>query len=81
MGHIQRGGTPTTYDRILAMRFGVEAANLIGRGEFGRMVCLRGREIKSASIKAAVKKLKRVDPNGQMVATAEALGASVGRPE
>ncbi|HSG29172.1 MAG TPA: ATP-dependent 6-phosphofructokinase, partial [Candidatus Krumholzibacterium sp.] len=81
LGHIQRGGTPTTYDRILAMRFGVEAANLIGRGEFGRMVCLKGRAIKSASIREAVKKLKRVDPDGQMVGTAEALGASMGRPE
>ncbi|MBU8921702.1 MAG: ATP-dependent 6-phosphofructokinase [Bacteroidales bacterium] len=81
LGHVQRGGTPTTYDRILAMRFGVEAANLIARGEYGRMVCLKGREIKSANIKAAVKKLKRVDPDGQMVKTAEALGASVGRPE
>ena len=81
LGHIQRGGTPTTYDRILATRFGVEAAHLIGEGKYGRMVCLRGREIESANIKTAVKKLKVVDPNGQMVRTAESLGASVGRPQ
>lgn len=80
LGHIQRGGTPTTFDRILAMRFGVEAANLIAQGKYGYMVCLKGRDIKSAEIKAAVKRLKRVDPEGQMVRTAEALGASMGRP-
>ncbi|MBN2185622.1 MAG: 6-phosphofructokinase [Candidatus Krumholzibacteriota bacterium] len=80
LGHIQRGGTPTTYDRILATRFGVEAAHLIAEGKYGRMVCLRGREIESANIKTAVKKLKVVDPDGQMVRTAESLGASVGRP-
>ncbi len=80
LGHIQRGGTPTTYDRILATRFGVEAARLIAKGKYGRMVCLRGREIESANIKTAVKKLKVVDPDGQMVKTAESLGASVGRP-
>ena len=58
----------------------MEAAHLIGEGKYGRMVCLRGREIESANIKTAVKKLKVVDPNGQMVRTAESLGASVGRP-
>ncbi|MBN2071114.1 MAG: ATP-dependent 6-phosphofructokinase [Candidatus Krumholzibacteriota bacterium] len=79
LGHIQRGGTPTTYDRILATRFGVEAAHLIGKGHYGKMVCLRGREIRSADIRSAVKKLKVVDPEGQMVRTAESLGASVGR--
>lgn len=81
LGHLQRGGTPTTYDRVLATRFGVEAAHLIARREFGRMVCLRGRKIKSTDIKSAVKKLKRVDPEGQMVRTAESLGISTGRPE
>ncbi len=80
LGHIQRGGTPTTYDRILAMRFGVEAANLIAQGKFGYMVCLKGRNIAAAEIKSAVKHLKRVDPDSQMVRTAEALGASMGRP-
>ncbi len=79
LGHIQRGGTPTTYDRILATRFGVEAAHLVGEGKYGKMVCLRGRQIKSANIKSAIKKLKNVDPEGQMVRTAESLGASVGR--
>jgi phosphofructokinase-like protein len=79
LGHLQRGGTPTTFDRILATRFGVEAVNLIAQGKFAKMVCLKGRMIESVSIKQAVKKLKLVDPNGQVVRTAEALGISMGR--
>ncbi len=81
LGHLQRGGSPTTYDRILATRFGVEAVNLIANGKFGRMVCLRGRDIKSVQIKEAVKELKRVDPNCQTVYTAEALGIELGKPD
>ncbi|OQX84728.1 MAG: 6-phosphofructokinase [Candidatus Latescibacteria bacterium 4484_7] len=81
LGHLQRGGSPTTFDRILATRFGVEAVNLIADGKFGQMVCLKGRQIKSALIKSAVKKLKHVDPNGQVVQTAEALGISFGRSD
>ncbi len=81
LGHLQRGGIPTTFDRILATRFGVEAVNLIARGEFGRMVCLRGRKISNGTIKSAVKMLKVVDPHGQMVLTAEALGITLGRPD
>jgi len=80
LGHLQRGGTPTTYDRILATRFGVEAVNLIAEGKFGHIVCLKGRQIKAAPISVAIKKLKRVNPNGQVVKTAEALGIELGRP-
>ncbi len=80
LGHLQRGGTPTTFDRILATRFGVEAVNLIANGDFGKMVCLKGRKIKSVSLKQAIKKLKLVDPEGQVVKTAESLGISMGRP-
>lgn len=79
LGHLQRGGQPTTFDRILATRFGVEAVNLIAEGAYGRMVCLRGRKIASGPIVDAIKKLKRVSPKGQMVRTAEALGIELGR--
>jgi 6-phosphofructokinase 1 len=81
LGHIQRGGTPTTYDRILATRFGVYAVEMIARGKFGHMACLRGRNIINASIKAAVKKLKRVDPEGEFAKGAAALGIELGRPD
>ena len=79
LGHLQRGGKPTTFDRILATRFGVEAVNLIAEGAYGRMVCLRGRRIASSPIEDAIEKLKRVSPNGQVVKTAEALGIELGR--
>jgi len=80
LGHLQRGGTPSTYDRILATRFGVEAVNYTARGYFGYMVALKGRDIVARKIVKAVQKLKVVDPDGQVVRTAEALGSSVGRP-
>jgi 6-phosphofructokinase 1 len=79
LGHLQRGGTPTTFDRILATRFGVEAVNLIAEGGYGHMVCLRGRKITDGPIKSAITRLKRVNPNGQVVRTAEALGITLGR--
>ena len=81
LGHLQRGGTPTTFDRILATRFGVEAVNLVAEGKYGSMVCLRGRRIESAPITAAIHGLKRVNPHGQLVRTAEALGIELGRVE
>ena len=78
LGHIQRGGSPIAFDRILASRFGKTAADLAGRGEFGRMVALRGEEIVSVPIRDAISNPKLVDPNGQMVATARSLGISFG---
>jgi phosphofructokinase-like protein len=79
LGHLQRGGTPTTFDRILATRFGVEAVRLVAAGKFGSMVCLRGRRIESAPITDAIHGIKRVGPRGQLVRTAEALGIEMGR--
>jgi 6-phosphofructokinase 1 len=79
LGHLQRGGTPTTYDRILATRFGVEAVNHIALGHYGQMVCLKGNEIVSKKIDQAIKNINLVDPGGQLVKTAEALGITMGR--
>jgi phosphofructokinase-like protein len=78
LGHIQRGGSPSPFDRILSTRFGVAAVDLIARGEFGKMVCLRQARIQSVDIAEAVGKLKTVDPNGDMVRTARATGVSFG---
>ncbi|MDO8444957.1 MAG: ATP-dependent 6-phosphofructokinase [Deltaproteobacteria bacterium] len=79
LGHIQRGGTPSAFDRILGTRFGYEAIELIARGEFGKMVCLKGQDIQSVALEEAVSRMKTVPPDGQMVKTAEALGISFGR--
>lgn len=78
LGHIQRGGSPIAYDRVLATRFGKAAADLAGRGEFGRMVALRGDKIISVPIKDAISNMKFVDPNGQLVQTARSVGISFG---
>jgi len=79
LGHLQRGGSPTTFDRVLATRFGVAAAGLVAEEKFGRMVCLKGSEITSVPLDEALGKPKRVDPEGQMVKAAEMLGIEFGR--
>lgn len=78
LGHLQRGGSPTAYDRILGSRFGVEAANLIAQKKFGYMVSLKGRDIINVPISDAVNKPKTVNPHGQLVETARRLGISMG---
>ena len=78
LGHIQRGGSPTPFDRILATRFGVAAVDLIAEGGFGKMVCLHNTQIEAVDIAAAVGQLKTVDPHGQIVNTARSIGISFG---
>lgn len=80
LGHLQRGGTPTAFDRWLATRFGAKAVDLILKEDFGNMVALRGTDIISVPVKDAVAKLKKIDPNGQEVATALEVGTSFGSP-
>lgn len=78
LGHIQRGGSPIAFDRILASRFGKAAADLAANGDFGKMVALRADEIVSVPIKDAISNMKVVDPDGQMVNTARSLGITFG---
>jgi len=73
-----RGGSPTPFDRILATRFGVAAVDLIAQGGFGKMVCLRNERIEAVDIAQAVGRLKTVDPDGQLVRTARAIGICFG---
>lgn len=61
LGHIQRGGAPTAFDRILGTRFGIKAVELIKNKKFGRMVSLSGNKIIDVPISDAVKKLKTID--------------------
>ena len=61
IGHIQRGGSPTLFDRILGLRCGVAAVDLIAQGKFGYMAALKGNEIIGVPLKEAVSKLKTVD--------------------
>ena len=61
LGHLQRGGRPSTFDRVLGTRFGVKAMELVLEGKFGQMVSLSGNEIKSVALDAGVGVLKTVD--------------------
>ncbi|MCK4223554.1 MAG: 6-phosphofructokinase [candidate division Zixibacteria bacterium] len=61
LGHIQRGGSPTAFDRMLGTRFGVAAVDLVHRGEFGKMVSLRGNKIVAIDLKEAISQAKCID--------------------
>jgi ATP-dependent phosphofructokinase / diphosphate-dependent phosphofructokinase len=63
LGHIQRGGTPTAFDRVLATRFGLQAIGAVHEGEFGVMVALRGNDIVRVPLAAATRELKTVPPD------------------
>jgi phosphofructokinase-like protein len=62
LGHLQRGGTPTAYDRVLATRFGVEAVDLAHAGRFGTMVAARGTELVAVPLAEACAEVRGVDP-------------------
>lgn len=78
LGHLQRGGTPTPFDRWLATRYGSSAVRLAAAGGFGRMVALRNAQIVDIPLLESVSALKRVDVNGDAVRTARAIGISFG---
>jgi 6-phosphofructokinase 1 len=78
LGHIQRGGSPTPFDRILATRFGVAAVDLIAGGQFGKMVRLRNECIGCVDFSEAIGKLKVVNPRGELVQMARSIGICFG---
>jgi ATP-dependent phosphofructokinase / diphosphate-dependent phosphofructokinase len=78
LGHIQRGGSPSPYDRLLATRFGVAAVELVARCEFGKMVALRAGSIVAVDVASAIGQLKTVQRDGELVRTARALGIGFG---
>jgi 6-phosphofructokinase 1 len=78
LGHLQRGGAPTTLDRILGTRFGVKAVELIAEGKFGDMVSYQNYHVLSVPIADAVHRIKLVQPDSEMVLTCRAVGISFG---
>ena len=70
LGHIQRGGSPTAYDRVLATRFGLKAADLIEAGQFVQMAALRGKDVLAVSLEEATAELKTVTDDWYDVARA-----------
>jgi phosphofructokinase-like protein len=78
LGHLQRGGQPTGYDRLLATRFGGAAVRAVAEGKWGHMVALQSPHIVSIPIEEALREPKRVDPTHDVVLTAKATGISFG---
>jgi 6-phosphofructokinase 1 len=78
LGHLQRGGAPTSLDRILGTRFGVQAVKLVEEGAFGSMVSYQNYQTRAVPIAHAVHRLRRVDPQGQLLQTARAVGVTFG---
>jgi len=78
LGHLQRGGGPTTFDRLLCTRFGARAVQLIADGMYGYMVALQPPDTVAVKITDAIGRLRAVPVNGDIVQTARALGISFG---
>ncbi|MDD8025708.1 MAG: 6-phosphofructokinase, partial [Acidobacteriota bacterium] len=78
LGHVQRGGTPTAADRILATRLGEAAVRLAAAGSFGRMVAIQGGELTSVPLEVPGKGPRFVPPDHPLIAAARAIGTSFG---
>jgi 6-phosphofructokinase 1 len=78
LGHLQRGGSPSSYDRMLATRFGGFAVDLVARGEFGVMVALRSPDIVAVPLERVVGRQRTVPIGGDVLQTARAVGISFG---
>ncbi len=78
LGHLQRGGKPTDFDRILATQFGKKAVDLVKAGEFGHMSSLQKGEIASVPIESAISSLKKVDLSSPLVEAARGVGTCFG---
>jgi ATP-dependent phosphofructokinase / diphosphate-dependent phosphofructokinase len=81
LGHLQRGGSPNAFDRMLATNFGACAVRALAAGERGVMVALQAADIRTVPISEAVAAIKVVPPDGQLVRTARDTGISFGSPD
>jgi 6-phosphofructokinase 1 len=78
LGHLQRGGPPSTFDRVLGTRFGAAAARLIRKGRYGRMVALIGSDVESVPIQDAISTKKNVPVDSDILESAREIGISFG---
>jgi 6-phosphofructokinase 1 len=81
LGHLQRGGRPNAFDRMLATTYGACAVRALTEGKHGTMVALQAGDVVTVPISEAVANVKAVPPNGQMVRTARDTGISFGAPD
>jgi 6-phosphofructokinase 1 len=78
LGHLQRGGSPTPADRLLATRYGAAAVNALNDGITGEMVALRAQDIITVPLESVIGHLKTVRPHNDLIRTARALGVGFG---
>ena len=78
LGHLQRGGTPTAFDRLLGTRFGVKAVELAIQGKFGEMACLRGNAVESIPISKVSHQIRTVPLDHPLILTARSVGTAFG---
>ena len=78
LGHLQRGGEPSPFDRILATRFGVASCELIAKGDFGKVVTLKAGNITAVDLAKAVKDIRRVSLKDPVIKAAMAVGTFFG---
>lgn len=78
LGHLQRGGQPTAFDRLLSLRFGAAAVRLVANGEFGTMVALTDHGIRAVSLEEATRRMRRVPLDSDVLQTARDLGICLG---
>ena len=78
LGYLQRGGTPSAYDRILATQFGTEAAHFLANGDFGKLVALQNGKIVGVLLEEIAGRVKNIPANNPMILTARELGTCFG---
>ena len=78
LGHMQRGGSPCAYDRLISLRFGAEAVRLALQGHWGQMVCLRGTEILHVPLAEGIRQPHQIEVDGQLVQHARTVGICLG---
>jgi len=78
LGHLQRGGSPTTFDRLVSLRFGAAAVRMVERGNFGSMVALDPPEMKAVPLEEVIGKIRKVSLNSDSVQTARDMGICLG---
>jgi ATP-dependent phosphofructokinase / diphosphate-dependent phosphofructokinase len=78
LGHLQRGGIPTPFDRVLATRLGVHAAEMLHEGIYNRMVCIKGPDVTSVPLELVAGKLKLVPPDHPLIRAARGVGTNFG---
>jgi 6-phosphofructokinase 1 len=81
LGHLQRGGSPNAFDRMLATNFGACAVRALMAREYGKMVALQAADIVTVPLSEAIAQIKTVPPDGQLVRTARDTGISFGSPD